>query len=73
MQWTSYIGIPLAVEKVDGPLDYLGITLDTNKMEAQLPDGKLTAIYQPDFTIEKPRKKREILSLLGSLYGMSIK
>jgi len=64
------------VEKVKEPSDcltFLGISLDTNKMEAQLPDGKLTAIYQPGSTNEKPLKKREILSLLGLLYSMSLK
>ena len=41
------LGVPLAVEKVEGPstvLSFLGITLDTCKMEARLPEEKLTRI-----------------------------
>jgi len=40
-------GVPLAIEKVEGPtmsLCFLGITIDTNKMEARLPDDELHAI-----------------------------
>ena len=38
------LGVPLALEKVDGPttnLSFLGIVLDTAKMEARLPNDKL--------------------------------
>ena len=38
------LGVPLALEKVEGPsiqLTILGITLDTIHMEARLPDDKL--------------------------------
>ena len=41
------LGVPLAVEKVEGPstvLSFLGITLDTCKMEARLPEEKLTRV-----------------------------
>ena len=41
------LGIPLAIEKVDGPttvLDFLGIVLDTECMEAHLPKDKLDRI-----------------------------
>ena len=41
------LGVPLAVEKVKGPstiLSFLGITLDTCKMEARLAEEKLTRI-----------------------------
>jgi len=40
----SMLGIPLALEKVEGPSDsltFLGITLDTQSMQACLPDDKL--------------------------------
>ena len=40
----QWLGIPLAIEKVAGPattLTFLGITLDTTKMEARLPTEKL--------------------------------
>ena len=37
------LGIPLAIEKVEGPatvLEFLGIVLDTERMEARLQDGE---------------------------------
>ena len=40
----NYLSVPLALEKVEGPsttLPFLGITLDTIKMEARLPEDKL--------------------------------
>ena len=43
------LGIPLALEKVEGPftsLNFLGITLDTAKMEARLHDDKLLRTQQ---------------------------
>ena len=43
------LGIPVALEKVEGPstsLTFLGITLDTNNMEARLPKENLTRIRQ---------------------------
>ena len=42
------LGIPLAIEKLDGPpqhITFLSITLDTQHMEAQLPSGKLLRIH----------------------------
>ena len=41
------LGIPLALEKVEGPSDgltILGITLDSQSMQACLPDDKLQRI-----------------------------
>ena len=66
------LGIPLALEKVEGPSDcltFLGITLDTNKMEARLPVEKLHRIRNLLSTWLHKRKatKREILSLVGLL------
>ena len=67
-----YLGIPLALEKEEGPatmLDFLGITLDTVQMEAWLPDDKLSRIRN-DIRAWLGRKtvtKREILSLVGML------
>ena len=43
----DYLGVPLAREKVEGPvteLTFLGISLDTVMMEARLPADKLTEI-----------------------------
>ena len=57
------LGIPLAVEKLEGPsksLTFLGIVLDTQLMEARLPEDKLTRIRQQLVTwLEKRRRLRE--------------
>ena len=40
----QYLGVPLAVEKVDGPSEshtFLGIVLDTKNMEVHLPQDEL--------------------------------
>ena len=68
----QHLGIPLAVEKVEGPsnlLPFLGIVLDTLKMEAWLPLDKLQCIHlQITSWLEKKKaKKRQILSLVGLL------
>ena len=62
--------IPLAKHKCIGPatcLEYLGIILDSIKMEARLPLEKVQRILEfIDFFIEKRHcTKREILQLLG--------
>ena len=64
------LGIPLALEKVEGPSDsltYLGITLDTQNMHACFPDDKLQWIRQQVgiWLSQKKATKREILSLVG--------
>ena len=71
-QLCDQLGIPLALEKVEGPADcltFLGITLDTSTMEARLPVEKLkcirTSIQQ--WLQQKKATKREILSLVGLL------
>ena len=43
----SMLGIPLALEKIEGPsqcLTFLGITLDSQLMQAHLPEDKLKRI-----------------------------
>ena len=48
IQVCHLLNIPLAIQKVEGPtpcLDFLGIILDTIRMEAHLPTDKLTRIY----------------------------
>ena len=45
----SDLGVPLSAEKTEGPstsLQFLGITLDTNKFQASLPVEKLNRIGQ---------------------------
>ena len=66
------LGIPLAIEKVAGPatsLDFLGIVLDTDHMEARLPKDKLVRIQATlhEWLQKRSAKKREILSLVGVL------
>ena len=66
------MGIPLALEKVAGPstsLNFLGITLDTVRMEARLPVDKLRRTREQvgSWMQKKKATKREILSLVGVL------
>ena len=65
-------GVPLALEKVEGPftcLTFLGITLDTSRMEIHLPEDKLLLIRNEilNWLPKKNATKREILSLVGLL------
>ena len=68
----STLGIPLALEKVEGPSHsptFLGIALDTQQMMAHLPKDKLQRIRTLLAAWLKKNKatKREILSLVGLL------
>ena len=68
----SYLGVPLALEKLEGPtqsLTFLSIVLDTSRMEIRLPEDKLSRI-RAQLTIwlgKKKATKRKILSLVGLL------
>ena len=71
-QLCDMLGIPLASEKVEGPtscLSFLGITLDTNRMEIRLPQDKLARIQEMlgRWLYKKKASKRKILSLVGLL------
>ena len=64
------LGIPLGLEKVEGPSDcfiFLGIMLDTQLMQAHLPDDKLHRIKTQVASCLSHKKatKRDILSLVG--------
>ena len=64
------LGVPIAPHKTVGPtvtLEYLGVILDTEKMEARLPHDKLTRLLTLVRTLlcRKRCTKREALSLLG--------
>lgn len=66
------LGVPLALEKVEGPatcLTFLGITLDTQKMEIRLPEDKLARLRTEvsSWLQKKSATKRQILSLVGML------
>jgi len=72
VQIYNYLGVPLALEKVEGPstsLPFLGIMLDTTRMEARLPEDKLCRLKEEvsQWVKRTDAKKREILSLVGSL------
>jgi len=72
IQFCSTLGIPVALEKVEGPftsLSLLGITLDTHRMEAWLPQDKLTRIEEmlSQLLSKKQTSKYKILSLAGLL------
>ena len=68
----QHLGIPLALEKLEGPsqcLKFLGITLDTQHMGARLPPDKLLCIRTQlvAWLTRKKATKREVLSLVGLL------
>ena len=69
----SCLGVPLALAKLEGhtqSLTFLGIVLDTSRMEIQLPEDKLSRI-RAQLTIwlgKKKATKKEILSLVGLLH-----
>ncbi|XP_069133242.1 uncharacterized protein [Argopecten irradians] len=66
------LNIPMALHKTCGPetvIEYLGIILDSHKMEARLPEDKLhrdISMLQ-SFQSRQSCTKRELLQLLGHL------
>ena len=70
------LGVPLAVHKIEGPapvLEFLGIILDSERMEARLPADKLARLVAlvADWVSKKSSTKRELLSLIGLLQHAS--
>ena len=68
----DYLGIPMAPDKTIGPsnvLSFAGIELDSNCMEARLPQDKLEKCISLiiDFSRRKKVTLRELQSLLGLL------
>ena len=66
------LGIPLSEKTTEGPshiLEYLGIILDTVRMEARLPEEKVKPVQEilENFSNRRSCTKRELLSLLGHL------
>ena len=66
------LGVPLAEDKVDGPsttVPFLGIMLDSVRLEARLPLDKLARIKQElqTWSAKETAGKRELLSLIGTL------
>ena len=70
------LGVPLSAEKTVGPvksIEFLGIVLDSEKMEASLPLEKLTRIRELIAGAGSPITKQQLLSLLGHFnYAMRI-
>ena len=72
------LGVPLALEKTEGPLtalEFLGITLDTISFQASLPPDKLnrTTLLLSNYLDVPHCTKQQLLSLLGHLvYAMRI-
>lgn len=72
IQVCQLLNVPLAIEKIDGPstvLDFLGILLDTVRMEARLPEDKLTRLRAAvtEWLDKRKATKRQVLSLVGVL------
>ena len=68
----NYLGVPIAPEKTVGPeteLPFFGITLDSIRMEARLPEDKLEKCRTMLLDFYKRRKVtlRELQSLIGLL------
>ena len=66
------LGVPLKQEKVEGPttcLEFLGIILDTAKMELRLSDERIHNLEAllVHWDQRKRCRKRELLSLIGKL------
>ena len=65
------LGVPLAIQKLEGPsiIMFLGILLDTDKLEVRLPTEKTANLQLMLDTWAQKRacKKRELLSLIGTL------
>ncbi len=66
------LGVPISEEKTLGPfkaIEFLGITLDSNLMQASLPSEKINRIREVMRNAKKSASfsKRDLLSLLGHL------
>ena len=69
-------GVPLEQDKCEGPtpvITFLGMELDSIKMEIRLPKDKLVRLQKllADWEGRKAGRKRELLSLIGSLHHAS--
>ena len=68
----NYLGLPPKSQKVEGPttsLTFLGIILDTTHMELRLTQDKIQHLKMSvaKWSKRKACKKKELLSLIGSL------
>ena len=72
LQVASKLGMPVAMEKVEGPLtamSFLGLILDSVKQEIRLPPDSLAELtHELDrWSTRRKATKRELLSLIGKL------
>ena len=72
VQSCAELGVPLAMEKLEGPdtsLTFLGIVIDTVKLELRLPEEKLRRleVLMQEWHVKRSCKKKELLSLIGQL------
>ena len=72
LRMCSYLGVPIAQEKTVGPfntLQFAGITLDSVRQEARLPEDKLQKcqLLLHHFYMRRKVTLRELQSLLGLL------
>ena len=72
VRWAEWLGFPLALEKIVGPLTlltFLGVEIDTNALVLQLPEEKLTALRSLIASWKGRRwcLKSELQSLVGKL------
>ena len=66
------LGIPISLHKTEGPvtvIQFLGILLDSNRMEARPPDDKVQRLWEElsQWHNEKSATLRELQSLIGTL------
>ncbi len=72
LQVFAWLGIPVNQKKVEGPattLEFLGIVLDTVRMEARLSDEKVAKLRSLLVSFEHRNRctQKELLSVVGSL------
>ena len=72
LQICQHLGFPIAEKKIEGPattLTFLGILIDTVKLEMRLPEEKLASLKTllQQWQTKRKTTKRELLSLIGSL------
>ena len=70
----GHLGIPLAEEKLEGPstvIPFLGIVLDSVRLEARLPEDKLSLIKESlgVWLLKTAATKRELLSLIATSHS----
>lgn len=77
MDSCTQLGLPIALDKHEGPstcLTFLGIELDSIKLEIRLPDAKLLRLQSTlhKWSLSKSCTKVDLESLLGLLHDASI-